>query len=479
MSAGDRGSPSLLDPEARGGDTAEGGFSFQENMLVARVPGWLRREGFSEMIREALGDAEARFFVPGGPVAREFVEYKSHQVTPAEFWAEVGRFQDLDRGAPGTYERFVLVCRGVSESIRPALEALRRVRDAYPFYDGADAVQAASYEDFAAVVEGAGRSREDAGFLFSKVWIESDVADAEKLGREIFSGELVRHFEECGAVAGNAVSAAFERVRSLVKARKNQPISRAEGEDALWREMPEEIRGDRRPVRILTATAPVDPRAASELVFQWEEFFGGGERRYPDAQSWKRVRQELEATRAWMVAAGRRRRISLGGSRRLSASLCIGSVFSAVSGFAIDVEYRGQVWPSDSFSSGRSYAWDMEEIGEGERGEMAVAIGILKDVRGDVARFLEREGRAGDLRLVLRGAEPLSDPASANAAVASAKAAISGAVSGAGARVLHLFVAGPAPFALFLGHRLNAVGEVQCYELADDGSYVATARFPT
>ena len=136
MASDDEAPPSLLDNEARGGDTAEGGFSFQENLVVARVPRWLRREGFAQMIREAMGDAEAQFFVPGPQAAREFVEYKNHQVAPSEFWAEVARFQTLDRAAPGTYEQFVLVCKGMSPGLQPLLSAMRRVRDALPFYEG-------------------------------------------------------------------------------------------------------------------------------------------------------------------------------------------------------------------------------------------------------------------------------------------------------------------------------------------------------
>ncbi|MFQ5851378.1 MAG: hypothetical protein ACE5JU_12415 [Candidatus Binatia bacterium] len=81
-------------------------------MLVSRVPGWLSKEGFSEMIREALGDTEARFFVPSGPEAREFVEYKDHALAPSEFWKEVDRFRSLDKGAPGAYKRFLLGSRG-------------------------------------------------------------------------------------------------------------------------------------------------------------------------------------------------------------------------------------------------------------------------------------------------------------------------------------------------------------------------------
>ena len=46
---------SLLEKEATGGEIAEHGFSFQEGMLLARLPAWLAQSGFSQAIREALG----------------------------------------------------------------------------------------------------------------------------------------------------------------------------------------------------------------------------------------------------------------------------------------------------------------------------------------------------------------------------------------------------------------------------------------
>ena len=478
MSSEKKKPPSLLDPEARGGDTAEGGFAFQENMLVARVPVWLSREGFSEMVREALGDAEAKFFVPGLGEIREFVEYKDHQVAPAEFWKEIGHFQTLDEGAPGAYERFVLACPGVSRDVQPVAEALRRVRDPDPFYEGAGEIRNASFEAFVGAVERADRSRQEAEFLFSKVYLETDAPDAEGLAREVFGGALRKHFPETSRLAGDDVDRAFERLRSLVKAKKNQPILRREMEEALWGGLPEETRADHRPVRVLTATEPVDPRGARELVFGWQEFFGGSERSYPPPEAWGRMREELRATREWIAAAGRPRRISIGGSRRLSGSLCIGAAFPAVSGLALEMDYRGEVWKTDEYG-GPAYSWEVEREGKGQRKEIAVVVAIQKDIRGDVVRFLEEHERADELQLVLSGPEALSGGAAANAAAAAAKDAIARELSASGARLIHLFVAVPAPLALCLGHRLNAVGEVQCYEWVGAGAYVPTCRFST
>ena len=470
--------PSLLDAEARGGDTAEGGFAFQQNMLIARVPSWLRREGFSQMVREAMGDAEGKFFVPSVGEVREFVEYKNHQVTPQEFWYEISHFRRLNKGAASTFVRFVLVCAGVSRGVLPVVEALRRVRDPTSFYKGSGEIGESSFAQFVKTVETAGHTKEEAEFLFSKVHIEDDAPAAEVLAREIFGVSLREHFPETNHLSSSDIDTIFARLRSLLGARKNKPISRTELETALWDHVPNEFRADRRPVRIVTATESVDYTGAQELIFDWKEFFGRDERSYPSPKKWHRMRAELKATRDWIIETGRPRRVSLGGSRRLSSSVCIGSVFSAVSGFSIEMDYRGHVWKTGEYGES-SYSWESEWVGSGPAHEAVVAIGVLRNIRTDVDRFLEKDGHADAPRLVLYGGEPLTGPAMASAAARAAKDAIAREMSTINARTLHLFVAVPAPLALFLGHRLNAVGEVQCYEWVGSGLYVPTCRLPT
>src|SRR5690349_10327354 len=101
-----KGVPSLLEPESRGGDTADSGLSFQEQVTLAYLPAWLAQDGFTAIIREAIGDTEAKFFVPGHGFAIDLLEVKNHALPPAEFWREIERFQKLDGGAPGTFRRF-------------------------------------------------------------------------------------------------------------------------------------------------------------------------------------------------------------------------------------------------------------------------------------------------------------------------------------------------------------------------------------
>src|SRR5262245_40130232 len=104
----------LLSPEATGGDIAETGFTFQDGLILAKLPGWLARDGFTSMAREAMLDGEAKFFLPACGFLREGLEAKAYSLTPSVFWAEIATFQRHDRDSPGTYQWFTLVGAGLS-----------------------------------------------------------------------------------------------------------------------------------------------------------------------------------------------------------------------------------------------------------------------------------------------------------------------------------------------------------------------------
>src|SRR5688500_10665726 len=100
--------PSLLEQASRGGDINEGGIAFQAAVVMSHIPRWLAMDGFSSMVREAIFDAEAKFFVPGRNFVKEALEVKDHKVTPEEFWEEIDRFAQVNVGSPNSYEWFTL-----------------------------------------------------------------------------------------------------------------------------------------------------------------------------------------------------------------------------------------------------------------------------------------------------------------------------------------------------------------------------------
>jgi len=164
-----KGTPSLLENESRGGEIAQGGFTFQDGVLLASIPEWLAHDGFAAVIRESVGDTEVKFFAPGRGELLHLIEAKNHRVTPAEFWKEVQRFRDIDDGGKGQFCLFTLACTGLSDEVEAVVNALNRVRGPISFYGTASAVVQNSVEDFTALVVSHGRSADDARFLLDKV----------------------------------------------------------------------------------------------------------------------------------------------------------------------------------------------------------------------------------------------------------------------------------------------------------------------
>lgn len=458
--------PSLLAPEAMGGDISEGGFRYQANLIAARVPSWLAQDSFSEMIRESLGDVEAKFFVPGYGYRYEFIEYKNHRMTPSEFWPEIETFRSMHQEAPGAYQRFVLCCTDVSDKLKGMIKALRRIRSAYPFYSSAAEVQNASINDFVACVKSLNRSSDMAKFIFEKVWFEIDLTDAENRPRELFRESLLKEFPGFGNLKLNAANEAYSHVSELIDARKNTPINRTELEKAIF-EGTDLYRIPDRPIHIHSVhseSCDIGPRGC--LRFEWQNVFGGEERNYPSVDEWNRtVVEQLATTRDWIISTNRQRRIHLSGHRRLSAAFAIGAVFSSVSGFVLEIKTKDGVWRTDDYPSKDTldYGWDSCFKSGEQSGELAVSIGIKRKPSNEVTKYLC--SKSDDVScLHLYGESPLISAEHVNQAVDEAKRTILNVISENNIRRVYLFMAVPAVFAIFLGHRMNATCEIQCYE---------------
>jgi hypothetical protein len=100
---------------------------------------------------------------------------------------------------------------------------------------------------------------------------------------------------------------------------------------------------------------------------------------------------------------------------------------------------------------------------------LSVKRAIADDVRGFLSGSLP-------LVLVLHSSDAMVSADQMNLAVEEAKQRISSVISRTGASVVHLFLAVPGPFALFLGHRLNATCTIQCYEHTGGASYAPAFR---
>jgi CBASS immunity sensor of nucleotide second messenger signals len=471
-------SPSLLEPQSIGGDVAESGFSFQASYVLTCLCRWLSHDGFTSMVREAMGDVEASFFVPGRGFERELVEVKNYQLTPVVFWNELRRFQQLDSGSPGSYRLFTLASPGLSKELRPLSNGLRRIRGPAPFYDQGSAIFQRSFDDFSARVERLGGKRQDTLFLFEKVELVSELIAHQSQGEALFKQAFIECFPEYQDVSARVLQGVYDNVKKLIQSRKNQTIFRKEVEEGIREKIPLTQLPTLRPVLIYTASGSFAPTNNTEdaraqaLFFDWTDFAGEAVP-FPSASVWNdRLMKELERTRQWLQTHRIQRRIRLSGGRRLCASLAIGACFSAVRGFTLEIEYRGEIYASDAHpdASTPEYDWSVSHV-PGTGDTLVVTIGVLREIREDVDVFMHtQEGRV--LPAVhLFGREPFLSAPHANRAVGYAKRIIAEARSQTQATRIALFLSGPNYFALFLGHRLNAIAPIQCYQFTDTGQY--------
>ncbi|MBY0460874.1 MAG: SAVED domain-containing protein [Gemmataceae bacterium] len=198
----------------------------------------------------------------------------------------------------------------------------------------------------------------------------------------------------------------------------------------------------------------------------------------PAPDAWQRdVVGQLQSVKEWLLATRRPRRIRLLGTRRLSASLAIGSVFSAVSGFSVDMEYRDGVWRTDAHPTAAYQPPRYAAALAGDKGSrLVVAVGVMRDVIGEVPTYTASVGWEQAPILNQKVDAAITSAEQANALVQVIKGEVAEALSRTGAKSIYPFLAGSAFLALFLGHRLNATAPVQCHERVAPGSYAPACR---
>jgi len=469
---------SLLNKQATGGDIAEGGFKSQDNLIVARIPAWLINDGFSEMIREALGDVEAKFFSPEIGESREFIEYKNYNLTPSKFWPEIERFYQMDQGAPGAYSKFTLVSNGLSKKLDSIVNALRRIRDAESFYDGAENILAESYSDFMKSVRKHKKSDEMGRFIHSKVRIEIET-DAEQFAKERFRESLFKNFPATENLSGKTINNINSNLVELIGSRKNKTVLRNEIEQRMWADAePQYCPTEEVKCHIIHEKIDRKNPPKGAIQFEWIKYFGGEHRKFPSACEWENLINQLKKTKNWINKYNRPKHISIFGKMRLSACIAMGSAFSSTAGFFISYKTKDGVWCSNAYPDANTpaYEWIETNYSGSENNEIVFGIGVIRDVLTEVEQYLISEGKTAIPRLYLHSPKPLQSANQINQAINDLKTLLLDFVAKHRPTKIHLFVAAPAQFAMFLGHRLNVSGVIQCYERILTGVYTATCE---
>lgn len=475
----DINTPSLLEPESRGGDNAARGFDFQDHFLVSQIPRWLALDGFFSVLHEAVSDIEVQLYSPGYGETIEMIEAKNYRLTPSVFWGEIDRFYAVDQGSPNTFHWFRIVVPDISDEIAPLQNGLRRLRSPYGFYPKDSNLLNNSFADFTRLVLAANKPSAYANFLFHRVLIDTGYSMAQEHGEALFRQNVGECLPEYLHLPYSVITMIYRALLPLVSQR-NTPIHRRTLEDAMRSSIPDEHLPPPAPVRLYTLHQD-DDEERKDLVVDWRTFFGGTTRMYPEPEVWNSgVVDQLTEIKKFILAHRNTRQLKVTGSRRLSSTLALGAVFSATSGFSISLEHREGMWWHTNHHAGTEDNVPLVIEHPRRQGEqLIVSLGIPQNIRPSVENYA-RDQDAENLPLLnIYFAQPVENARQANAIVAQVKASIREALTQTHATQIHLFCAVPSFIALLIGHRLNATAVVQCYEFIGADNYVPTCLIST
>ena len=464
--------PTLTDPRGLGGIIAQDGFDFQLWYLLSRLPAWLATPNFEEVVLEALEDVEARFFVPHSKRVRLLERYqvKSGALSPAQVREVFEGFQRFELAFPCSARVQTLVTTGLPPTLRWLARDPGRVRSARPFY--------APFADVAGASDAKLRADLQAEYgdaLGECIAQAVEVVEAPIANREsaiaTFSAALARAFPDLD-VRQRAVEQAFEAIGGFIRQRRGTPVRHVE-----LRRLAEKVLGQ--------ALPPIDPfplhvrsdrNESNERALEIDaSAFSGVNGAFPAAEYWRDgLLRPLQEAARWLRSIPVAR-ISLSGSYRLTTALALGWSFRSATGFEIDIPTRDVPWATDDRPrTEEPYPpWCTVDAQVLDADCLHVSVGVLRDPTEVVLRA---QGVPRAAILSLTTDRPITSGHASQAGVAHIKATVSATVARLRPSAIAVYFAGPAAFAVALGHRWNSLPATQLHEFRTaQGDYVKTA----
>lgn len=461
----------LFSRESVGGAVARKGFEYQDDYALLRLPEWLSLGAFHSVVSEVLGDVEVRYFRRGGGTCCVLHEAKKYELSKTEFWAEIARFVHLHRNAQSEYARFVLVCPGYARDLRPLVSMLETLRGRGSSLNASSTYRATAEDDVVNFVVGLGQDGATGRFVLERVYFETHALQPQ--ATMAFGGRLLHHLPVFSELRGTQVGGIQSAFEALIARSAERPVLRVELEAAIadvlqadaavWTSVPTEV-------RVLTA-----PNDVAEHYLVDTAELNGPMRGDLGAAIWNaRLAVAIEVWESIKATRGRRT-VRLDASHRMSAAAMLGFAFSATRGARLVITHRGESFDCGDYRRTPEAAFAFEQIRDGAAdGHAVVAIAFAPGLLADIERASGGLGLAGSTAVLLSATRPIASNLDLTAAVEDAKRTLADYRSQRALRRLHLFVKGPSHFAMALGHRFNALGEIQLYDWVDT-SYRPTA----
>jgi hypothetical protein len=450
---------SLFSKSSTGGAVARGGFRYQDDYVLLRLPQCLAQGAFDSVVSENLGDIEVRYFRPGGGTYCVAYEAKNHELSLKDFWREVETFEALHRGSPAEYVKFGLVCPSFHKDIRPLLNMLETLRGRGASLNGNSAYRTEAEVAVIDRVKLLGKSADLGAFVLRRVAFEEH---ADGAGQVAFNGLLGQHLPTLRDARGGQQDAIRRKCIELVQESAQWPVCRMDVERAIC----EALDADKgnwlnAPTRCYTGEGV--ELEVEEYRVPTADLNGAGRgtiapARWQDAfDSAVQLVEHLRRTRS-------RSGVVLSAEHRMSTACMLGHAFAATRGIRLIGEHRGASYDFGDFTRSPGSFFEVSQQAGTRSGEGIVTVAFSPGLAEDVGHAADAHGLAGLPTLELRARAALTSNADVTAAVEDAKAAIAQFKAQNRLPRIHLFVKGPSFFAMGLGHRLNALGRVQLYD---------------
>jgi hypothetical protein len=155
--------------------------------------------------------------------------------------------------------------------------------------------------------------------------------------------------------------------------------------------------------------------------------------------------------------------------------MVLGQSLRAAHGFEIEIPTRDGIWKTDDHGCAQAASddWTLVMPKTLEDGELTVCVGVLRDPSTTVC---QATGISHDVMLKAHLPKAITSGREAQNGVALIKDSVTKAVTLLTPKRVRLYFAGPAAFAVALGHRWNAMPPTQLHEyLAGEHRYTPTA----
>ena len=469
---------SLVSPSAMGGIIGGGGYDFQSRYIACRIPEWLGDLTFTQVFHEGTGDVDVEFG-NSKKRRREHIQVKDHPVTTKrEFKEVINAFVGIDQGMPGAYNCFTLACPSLGPTIQPLEKALKRYRDAIPFYGDNPRALNETLQDVKKRIASLNlTSWED--FIIEKLYIQVGLNDFhnDELACDTFAMNLVKQPNYSQILVEILKPAYTTLLREVISAR-GKTLHRQTIQDLIDKSLREQASSLEPAINLFIHNWTAEKfDIEPDRVLDWSSHFERETRRVPAEKVWnEKLLPQLYKLKKKIAADTETRLIRLRGKNTLSTGIALGVVFPEIGGWNFEIPQPPMTvpWRSDAVPE-ISYALRLNEIELDSAGD---SIAFIFNVKGsaldDVKHYIHDASLSIKAILVVEPAGTAGSLSIANdrEAVSLALAArdqLRVALDQYKVRFTHLFFYGPFALSVFVGQHLSSVGRIKLYEFQDPG----------